>query len=223
MSRGRPASPENQAKAKRALLDAADDCLKEKSFKEISLREIASKAGQNSAMIAYYFGNKEALFVELLYEAVDDESRKLLLNLAELSPSDIETALRALVTQFVRMHRKSPWLSRFIVDNVILSPGKLRKLFISRILASNGKNILDMFTALQKNGSIPTHYNPEYCRITLMSLLAFPFVAAPVLKDSFDFDIHAVDMDDWIDHTVTILLIGLNAGTRSDHKAVPRS
>jgi AcrR family transcriptional regulator len=211
MSRGRPASPENQAKAKRALLDAANECLQEKSFNEISLREIGARANQNSAMVAYYFGNKESLFVELLYEAINSDKLGLLRDLDAMQPSDAEAALRSLITEFVNLHRHSPWLSRFIVDNVILSPGKLRKLFVSRVLASTGEKVLQLFTSLQSGGAVAGYYNPQFCRISLMSLMAFPFVAAPVLKDAFDFDIHAVDVDAWINHTVSILMMGLQA------------
>ncbi len=215
MAKGRPPSPETQAKAKRALLEAANDCLKEKSFKEISLREIATRSGQNSAMVAYYFGNKEALFIELLHETIGDESRKLLREFAELPPLNAELALRSLVTQYVSLHRKSPWLSRFIVDNIILKPGKLRKMFVNRVLATTGEKILGLFMALQENGAIAGHYNPQFCRISLISLLAFPFAASPVLKDSFDFDIHKVNLEEWINHTVSILLFGLNVDVNS--------
>jgi TetR/AcrR family transcriptional regulator len=211
MTRGRPTSPETQEKTRRALLDAAHECLQVKSYKEISLREIAALAKQNSAMIAYYFGNKESLFIELLHEGIGADSHKLIEELAQQPQPDMELALRKLVTQFITLHRRSPWLSRFIVDNVILKQGNLRKLFVSKVLASNGKRILDLLSSLQENGKIGSQWNPEYCRISLISLLAFPFVANPVLKDSFGFDIHEVDMDEWVNHTVNLLLMGFQA------------
>lgn len=211
MVRGRPICPERQEKARLALLNAANECLKTKSYSEISLREIASLAKQNSAMVAYYFGNKESLFIEVLQQGIGIENHKLIEELAQTSSLDIDVALRKLVTQYIRLHRRSPWLSRFIVDNIILKKGNLRRLFVNKILGANGERILNLLVSLQENGNISSQLNPEFCRISLISLLAFPFVASPVLKDSFGFDIHDVDEDEWIDHTVKFLLMALSA------------
>ena len=82
------------------------------------------------------------------------------------------------------------------------------------MLAANGEKILGLFTSLQRSGAIAAHYNPEFCRVSLISLLAFPFAASPVLKDAFGFDIHEVNLDEWINHTVEILLFGMNADAR---------
>lgn len=48
--------------ARRALLYAAIEVFGDKGLKGASVREIARKAGQNIAAIAYYFGSKEGLY-----------------------------------------------------------------------------------------------------------------------------------------------------------------
>jgi len=218
MTRGRPKDLDAQDKAKCALLDAANECLKEKPYKEISLREVANRAGQNSAMIAYYFGNKEAMFVDLLERGIGKENQKLLKELPEIARQDAEYVLRQLVTQFIRLHKKSPWLSRFIVDNIILKPGKLRKLFVNRVISSNGEKILSLIKIMQEQKKMSGHLDPELSRISLMSLMAFPFIAAPVLKEAFDFDIHEIDTERWIEHTFSILSNGIQTEPAEKHK-----
>lgn len=209
MGRGRPVSQERHEAARRALLDAARECLKTKSYSEISLREIAAMADQNSAMVSYYFGSKESLFIELLHEGIGAANSDLIRDLTPPPEMDLETALKNIIRQYISLHRSSPWLSRFIVDNIILKKGSLRNLFVTKILAISGERIRNLFLALQRSGAIGEKWNPDFCRISLISLLAFPFVASPVLKDAFEFDIHEVDADLWIEHTVAVLLSGL--------------
>ena len=63
--RGRP-SGEKSRHVVEALLRAAEECVKDKQFKDITVREIAALADVNPAMINYYFNNKEGLFVALI-------------------------------------------------------------------------------------------------------------------------------------------------------------
>jgi AcrR family transcriptional regulator len=47
------------------LLDAAAELFSEKGFRDVSVREIAARAGVNSALVGYYFRGKQALFNEV--------------------------------------------------------------------------------------------------------------------------------------------------------------
>lgn len=61
-----PTSPNKGEQARRKLLLAALKKIGEKGYENASVREIADEAGQNVAAIAYYFGNKEKLYVSVL-------------------------------------------------------------------------------------------------------------------------------------------------------------
>ncbi len=52
--------------ARHRLLQAALEKIGEKGYEGASVREIAEAAGQNVAAIAYYFGNKESLYGEII-------------------------------------------------------------------------------------------------------------------------------------------------------------
>jgi AcrR family transcriptional regulator len=69
--RGRPKLADERV-VYRALLDAAKECLNEKSYNNITTREIAAHAGINMAMIGYYFGTKAGLFVELIEKMFEE-------------------------------------------------------------------------------------------------------------------------------------------------------
>ena len=58
--------PTKGEQAKRRLLLAALEKIGEKGYENASVRQIADAAGQNVAAIAYYFGNKENLYGEVI-------------------------------------------------------------------------------------------------------------------------------------------------------------
>ena len=51
---------------KQRIVDIASRLFAEKSFEGASVREIAAKCGVNIAMISYYFGGKEGLYLECI-------------------------------------------------------------------------------------------------------------------------------------------------------------
>lgn len=54
--------------AKARLLDAAVRCFAEKGLDGVGIREIAQRAGVNSAAVSYHFGGKEALYLAAVQE-----------------------------------------------------------------------------------------------------------------------------------------------------------
>ncbi len=61
-----PSNPNKGEQARQRLLLAALDKFGDKGYESASVRDIADAAGQNVGAIAYYFGNKESLYAEVL-------------------------------------------------------------------------------------------------------------------------------------------------------------
>src|SRR5512146_3207483 len=59
------AGPVTHFSSKEKLLKSAEILFAAKGFREVSVREIASHAGVNSALVGYYFRGKQALFNEV--------------------------------------------------------------------------------------------------------------------------------------------------------------
>ena len=81
------------------LLQSAKVLFAEKGFRAVSVREIAARAGVNSALVGYYFGGKQALFNEVYRsyaEPLSGERMKMLSALTgkKRKPS-IEDVLKA--------------------------------------------------------------------------------------------------------------------------------
>jgi AcrR family transcriptional regulator len=66
-----PSRGRNAAVTRQAILDAAKTRFAREGYDGASLREIASDAGVDAALVSRYFGSKEELFVEVLNCAPD--------------------------------------------------------------------------------------------------------------------------------------------------------
>lgn len=66
-----PARARNAAATKQAILEAAKERFAQEGYDGASLREIASAAGVDAALVSRYFGSKEELFLEVLNLAGD--------------------------------------------------------------------------------------------------------------------------------------------------------
>lgn len=61
-----------------ALLDAAEQVMLEDGYAAVSSRRLAARAGVNAALVYYYFGTMDNLFVELFRRGSERSYRRLL-------------------------------------------------------------------------------------------------------------------------------------------------
>jgi AcrR family transcriptional regulator len=59
------------------ILEAAEKLFSELGYEGASTRQIAKEAGANMAMINYYFGSKEGVFVEIMSQRIADFKNQL--------------------------------------------------------------------------------------------------------------------------------------------------
>lgn len=208
VQRGRPKGADREEKARQLLLSAAHALLKSKSYSDISIRELAVKAKLNSAMISYYFGSKEGLFLEMVERSAANKTFAELELIAEDQSIAAEKKLRRIIEAFVALHQDHPWLSRLIIDQVILKKGKLRDLFIKKIVTRNEKLVTQLIEEFVDSGFFRADLDLNHIRISLISLMAFPFLASPMLDAALGFNIYKVDQKEWVDHIFSLFLQG---------------
>ncbi len=173
-------SKSTRAKAARdGLLQAAREHFAEHGFAGASLRAIAADAEVNTAMVHYYFKHKQGLF-----EAVVKESAQPLLArlqaLAE-SPLNGEQCLQALVRLYIETLSAMPWMPRILVRDVLSSEGARRDFFIQQVAGKAGVLLQTIVAKIAAHGDLRADLNPKLTVLSLISLCAFPFVAAPVV------------------------------------------
>jgi AcrR family transcriptional regulator len=97
-----PQTANNDSETRRALKRVARRLFAERGIRPVSVREIAREAGQrNQGAVAYHFGTKEALVVELLTEGAEriETRRRAMLEAMEAQggPATLEEAVAAIV------------------------------------------------------------------------------------------------------------------------------
>ncbi|MFG2794960.1 TetR/AcrR family transcriptional regulator [Streptomyces sp. NPDC048419] len=103
------------------LIEDAERLFAERGVNAVSLREIASVAGQrNTSAVAYHFGTKESLVAAIYQHRLGPTNDLQMRRLAELDDQGLGQALPALVEVFVRpmierLERPS-WFLRFVAN-----------------------------------------------------------------------------------------------------------
>lgn len=95
-----------------SLLNATAELLSEATTIDVSLSEISRRSGVNSAMIKYYFDNKEGLLVALLERDAENAMEALDHLVAMDIPADKK--LKIHINGIINAYYKSPYLNRLI-------------------------------------------------------------------------------------------------------------
>jgi len=94
-------SVRNQDETRRKLLQAAAEVIAEHGYQAATVREICTRAGANIAAVNYHFGDKLALYTQLLETAVSDAENPAMSEAMHGSATP-EDALRAFITVMFR-------------------------------------------------------------------------------------------------------------------------
>ena len=185
-------------------MDAAYQLLNQKSYRAITIREIAEQAGMKSAMISYYFTNKEGLFTALIerYAAVNFKQMGEVLK----SPEPIKAFIKNAVSHF----SDNPALSRFIADEIMSQQGPLGEKFIDMMPKRIATFLPALIKSQQKEGLIRPDLDPKWGAFSLMTMIVMPFIGAPVREKAWQISHEEVASDRWVEHIYQLFMAGCN-------------
>ena len=110
--RKRPANGSPDVATRDLLLNAAGELMTERRSTDVSLSDIASKSGLNSALVKYYFGSKSGLMLALLRKVMGPGMEQLRhLPDMDLTP---QQKLRVHISGIVKTYFRHPFINRLM-------------------------------------------------------------------------------------------------------------
>ena len=195
--------------ARDQLLDAASKIMRDGDTINLSLSELSLRAGLNSALVKYYFGNKSGLMQALL----DRDMGNIVASLSALVAKDMspEEKLRRHISAVIDTYYQFPYLNRLLMqmvrDSAPAEAARIADLYL--------KPIADVYSTLIHEGVKAGKFrdvDPQMFYFTVTGAADRFFSARLVLRHCFDQDDISEEIrDQYREHTVELIMRGLLA------------
>lgn len=171
MARPKADDPEVRAK----ILAAAEELFAARGVAGTSVRDIARSAAVNSAMIHYYFGNKDGLYREII-ESAASTIRALLIT-ATSSAQSVEEKLTRFVSGYARYIFSHPNLARVLHRELLAGGTHLKKMMQP---ATNYKILREAISNAVQRGEM-RKIDVDLAPISLMGMILVFQLIQPVI------------------------------------------
>jgi len=161
------------------IIDAATELFLEKGVDRTSVREIATKAGINLALMNYYFRSKENLFDAIFSMLVKKNTRPLVKILDSELP--LEEKIVKYVETYIDILSENPLLVSFVMAIVHRSKDRITEMASISSLYSTPKFAQEIYESGQKGKIKPT--SPTQFFVDMLSLVTFPFAIKFLIMD----------------------------------------
>lgn len=164
------------------IIESAKKLFINNGFRATTMRNIATDAGVNLAMLNYYFRSKENLFDIIFDEAFQYVSGNIIPVL--IADMGIIQKIRAFVDAYIEGLIENSDIPGFVFQELFINP----KRFMSRIETKPqiSEGIIKFKIQLKEEvdkGNIKHVGNPNDLLINVISMCAFPFIAKPIIED----------------------------------------
>jgi AcrR family transcriptional regulator len=160
------------------ILVAAEELFADKGFAATSIREIASSAGVNSAMIYYYFKDKRGLYRAIVDFSAAETYRMLLK--AFKGSRDPADQLREFCTEYARAHYMRRDVVK-IIHREMLSNGEDQEGFAGKYFKDSMNAVRDILTRGIEDGTF-RDIDVGLTGVSLFGLILFVFLSEPALR-----------------------------------------
>ena len=195
--------------ARDQLIEAASQIMRDGDTIDLSLSELSLRAGLNSALVKYYFGNKNGLMLALL----DRDMGKIVVELNALVAKDMppEEKLRRHISGVIDTYYTFPYLNRLMMRMV----RDAAPIEAARIAERYLKPLSDAYDVLIEEGVKAGKFRPVDPQLFYFSVTGAAdrfFSARLVLRHCYDqHDISPEMRDAYREHTIALIMRGLLA------------
>jgi AcrR family transcriptional regulator len=169
---------ELESEPRERILDAASHLIAARGYTATTVRDIATAAGMNLAMIHYYFGNKEGLYRAIFEEKVFAVQR--LLADAANSEGTCRERLERFVCAYARFLCRHSHFARIIQQEMINGGAMFKEIFRPQISRNYAmlRGIIEEGIRLGEFRNV----DPQLAPISVVGMIAFFIIAQPVIS-----------------------------------------
>ena len=197
----------DNAKARDQLIEAASQIMREGDTIDLSLSELSLRAGLNSALVKYYFGNKNGLMLALL----DRDMGNIVFSLGALLAKDMppEEKLRIHIGAVIDTYYAFPYLNRLLMrmvrDSAPVEAARIADLYL--------KPISKVYDALIAEGVKADKFrklDPQFFYFTVTGAADRFYSSRLVLRHCYNQDDFNENMRDaYREHSIDLIMRGL--------------
>ena len=167
------------ATSRDAILDAAIRCFAAKGFAATTIKDLASEADVNSALLYYYFTDKQTLYRETLRHVAQRLSDSAGRRLDEDLPPD--EVVRRFVQQQAEFLIANPHVPRLLLREMLEHSARHAEQAIVSLIGGVFTTLCDIIRRGQEQGIFRADADPKYAAISTVSLVAYFVIARPVV------------------------------------------
>jgi AcrR family transcriptional regulator len=162
------------------ILDAAERLFAAQGFSRTTVKQIGRAAGVNSALLYYYFTDKERLYREVLQRLVAALVGKTTARLGGGgSPAD---RLRGLVEAQAEVLSAHPHLPKLFLRELADHDAEHAVEQVQLLAATTFRRLCDLVREGQADGSFRRDLDPRYAAVSVISQIAYFHLARPAVR-----------------------------------------
>lgn len=211
---GRPRASAAARDVREQLLTAASAAFAAHGYAAVALRDVAKSAGTTAAMVHYYFGDKDGLYVALLERALQRLLENVRTNLgarAAAGASAPSFSLDVFLDAAMQALGAEPWLPQLVLREVLSDGARFRDRFVSGYAQPMSQLVRGALRGEVAAGRLRADLDVDLALMSLLGLAAFPYLAQPVLERALGVTYDAALRARLAAHTKRLFLEGAKA------------
>jgi TetR/AcrR family transcriptional regulator len=160
---------------KQKIIDTASILFAEKSFEGASIREIASQSNVNIAMISYYFGGKEGLYLECIAKFAQGRGEAIQKILVPVKTTEeFKLRLKLFFESMMALYASDKHLVRIIMREAQTERGEEFHRNVMTHLHPVFLKVQQYYEMALENGLIKKKTDPQMLATITMALISHP-------------------------------------------------
>lgn len=178
-------------------------------YNRVSTRLLAEKAGVNAALIRYYFGDKAGLYEAMLRDTLAPMREKML----QASRNPDQTDIQDIIETYYKVMAPSPDLPKLLLRAMMMDENEAPRQITEGVFIDLIHSSQQWLTrSLVENHHLKEGVNPNFARLSFVSLTVFPFLAPPQLLAKLGIDLSTETLSVLAHHNGNVLKQGMLSG-----------